>query len=196
MYMRIALRSLVGACLMLLLAACQGLPRSAEGPVSPWADLPPTELHDVLAELANAHSQKLQLGLFLSLPFMGVDEPFKDFFSKMNSQQRELQEQLRAWADAHHEDVTYHRGTDTMARAQKIMEDRQGDVIKTLNRTDRERGALIQMYTDYEFRVSMLQALLPKVRDPALKAYVEKSLKMHADGSVQLADLLKRFKPT
>lgn len=189
------LRAGAGGCLMLLLAACQTAPAPVVVQATPLADMPAAELRDVLSELANAHDQKLQLAGFLNLPLMGVDAPFKDFFSNMNTQQRELKAQLHAWADTHHVDLTYHYGTDTMGRAVKIMEDRQGGTLQTLNTVDRERNALIQMYTDYDFRVSLLQALLPKVRDPALKAYVEKSVKIHEDGSTQLAVLLKRFKP-
>ena len=32
------------------------------------------------------------------------------------------------------------------------------------------------------------------VRDPVLKAYIEKSLKIHEDGSAQVLTLLKRYK--
>jgi hypothetical protein len=193
---RTTCRTFMGACLLLSLTACQGVRRPADSTTSPWANLPAAELRNVLAELANAHAQKRQLVALLSMPFMGVDEPFKDFFSKMSTLQRELQDQLHAWADEHHVDLTYHRGTDTLAHAVKIMEDRQAKVLTVFNQTNRERSALIQMYTDYEYRVSLLQALLPAVRDPALKAYVEKSLKIHENGSAQLTELLKRFKPT
>jgi hypothetical protein len=188
-------KSACGLTLLAVLTACQTAPKPSAGKSSPYADLPPAELRDVLAELANAHGQKLQLATFLNLPFMGVDEPFKDFFSKMESQQRELNVQLRAWADARHLDLTFHYGTDSMGQAVKIMESRQGSALQTINRVDRERQALIQMYTDYEYRVSLLQALLPSVRDPALKAYVGKSLKIHEDGSALLVELLRRFKP-
>jgi hypothetical protein len=193
---RMTLPTATAMYLLLLLPACHTARPPADGTASPWADLPPAELRDLLAELSNAHAQKQHLVLLLSVPFMGVDEPFKDFFSKMNTQQRELQVQLHAWAQEHHVDLTYHRGTDTLARAEKIMEDRQAKVLTVLNQTNRERSALIQMYTDYEYRISLLQALLPAVRDPALKAYLEKSLKIHEDGSAQLTELLKRFKPT
>lgn len=189
-----------GACCVLtVLAACQGVRRQpAGGPAAPTptlADIPPAELRDVLAELANAHDQKVQLAFYISLPWKGVDVPFKDFYPKMSAQQGELAKELRAWAQDHHIDLTYHHGTDTMARAEKIMEDRQGRVIQSDNRTDLERDTLIQMYTDYEFRVSVLQALLPLVRDPGLKAYMVKSLKVHEEGSAQITELLKRFKP-
>jgi hypothetical protein len=52
----------------------------------------------------------------------------------------------------------------------------------------------MQMYNDYEWQVAELQALLPKVKDPGLKGYVQKSLKVHEDGSAEILALLKRFK--
>ena len=42
---------------------------------------------------------------------------------------------------------------------------------------------------------SNLSALLPTVRDAQLKGYIEKSLKVHEEGSGQLVELLRRFKP-
>ena len=146
--------ALAFACLAL--AACQTTPPPSAALASALATIPQAELRDLLAELNNAHSQKQQLSFLMTLPLVGADAPFKEFFTSMAAQQAALEEQLRTWADQHHIDLTYHRGTDTMARAQKIMEDRQSKLIQSERRADRTRIALIQMYTDFDFCVGML----------------------------------------
>lgn len=194
-------RSLAGCCLLLValvgaaaVGGCQLTPRQPGPEAAAYATIPPAELRDVLAGLARSHEQKMQLVFFLSLPWGGVDPAFRDLFNKMGPVQRDLNSELRTWSRAHHIDLTFKFDDDVLSKAQETMEDRQQAVIMADNRIDLTRDTLIQMWADYEWQVSVLQNLLPKVREPALKAYVQKSLKAHEAGSAELTKLLKRFK--
>jgi hypothetical protein len=146
--------------------------------------------------MARAHDQKVQLAFYVSLPWVGVDAPFRDFYTHMSDQQRDLGTQLRALAKAHNIDLTFNFSDDTPGRAQKIMEARQEKVVRGDARPDFQRDTLMQMSTDYEWQISLAQALLPKVTDPALRAYLQKSLQVHEAGSAEITALLKKFTPT
>ena len=52
----------------------------------------------------------------------------------------------------------------------------------------------MQMYMDYQWQISVLQTLMPKVRDPQLRIYLQKSLKVHQDGGAEIRKMLQRFK--
>ena len=177
----------------LLLTACQH-PIKPAGPISSDQDL-----RDTLAAMARAHDQKTQLAFYESLPWQRTAEPFHTFFVTMGKTQRELYDQLQAWAKtADHGNpmpLTYTRSDDTPGRAQKIVEARQEKLIRGDSKIDFTRDSLMQMYEDYEWQISLIQALQPRVSDPVLKAYLEKSLKVHQEGSDELMSLLKRFKP-
>jgi len=79
-------------------------------------------------------------------------------------------------------------------KARETMEGRQQKVILGDNRTDLTRDTLVQMYMDFEWQISLLQTLLPKVREPGLKAYLERSLKAHVEGGAEIGRLLKKYK--
>jgi len=165
---------------------------AAPGPAI--ADIPAAELRSVLADLARAHEQKTQLAWYVSTPLRSIDAPFKPFYAKMGQQEKDLLASLQAWAKAHNVDLTYKASGDTTGRAQKIMEDRQEKLVRGDDKTNFERDNLMQMYSDYEWQVAEVQALLPKIKDPALKTYLEKSLKIHEDGSAEILGLLKKYK--
>ena len=78
--------------------------------------------------------------------------------------------------------------------AQQILEARQEKLVRGDATPDFVRDTLMQMYDDYEWQISLIQALLPSVKDPQLKAYLQKSLQIHEAGSAQLNGLLKRYK--
>jgi len=187
-------RSLLLVVALALLTACQTPPRQPSTTTTGYATIPAPELRDLLAGMARSHDQKMKLVFYISLPWKGVDPPFSSFFNKMGTQQRDLLAELNAWSQAHNTDLTYQSTTDIMGTAQKNMEDRQQAVILGDNRTDLTRDTLLQMYMDYEFQISILQALLPKVLDKDLKTYLEHSLKIHQDGSKELTTFLKRYK--
>ena len=185
---------LLAAMAALGLGGCQVTPRVPGPEAAAYATISPMELRDILAGLARSHEQKMQLVLYLSLPWGGVDPAFRDFFNNMAPVQQGLYTELRTWARTHDIDLTFKFGDDVLSKAQETMEDRQQKVIMADNRTDLTRDTLIQMWADYEWQVSVLQNLLPTVREPGLKAYVEKSLKAHEAGSAEITKLLKRFK--
>ena len=181
-------------CVLAGLTGCHGMYRQPPPETALLAGIPPEELRDVLAGMARSHDQKVELAFYVSLPWQGVDEPFKAFYPQMRSQQADLAKELRAWAAAHDLDMSFHFSDDTDGRAVKIMEARQEKVLRADNRTDFSRDALVQMYADYEFQISLVQALLPRVHDAGLKAYLEKSLQVHTQGSAEITGLLKKFK--
>src|SRR4051794_12146196 len=76
----------------LLAAACQQ-PTKPGSPIA--AD---NDLRDTLAAMARAHDQKTQLAFYESLPWQRTAEPFHTFFVNMGKSQRELYDQLQAWA--------------------------------------------------------------------------------------------------
>ncbi len=174
------------------LPACQQIKPLPSGSVD-------SDLRGTLAALARAHEQKIQLAFYESLPWERTDEPFYSFFDSMGKTQAGLLNDLQAWAktgrDGAPVDLKFSFSDDTPGRAQKIIEARQEKLIRGDSKIDFTRDALMQMYEDYEWQISLIQSLLPRVSDPALKAYLQKSLKAHEDGSAQIIGLLRRFKP-
>jgi hypothetical protein len=191
---RASIATLIFVLVAVFAGGCQELPRQPGPEAAGYADISPAQLREVLAALARSHEQKMQLAFYVSLPWGGVDAPFRDFFSNMSTAQGQLDQEIHAWAKGHTIDLTFRFGPDVPDQAQATMEARQQKVIMGDNRTDLTRDTLVQMSMDYEWQVSLLQTLLPKVRDPGLKAYVEHSLKVHTEGSAELARQLKKFK--
>jgi len=184
--------------IMLLTAAfatgCQAVPREPPATAGAYADLPPSELREVLSGLARSHRQKTELSFYVKLPWTGVDAPFRDFYARMGTVQADLNKEMEAWAKAHDIDLTFRFSDDVPGKAQQTLEDRQQKVILADNRTDLTRDTLVQMYMDYEWQISLLQTLQPKVREAGLKAYVERSLKVHLEGKAELERMLKKYK--
>ena len=193
------MRCAIGAVRMMIVAGalaggCQAVPREPGAGAGAYADIPPAELREVLAGLARSHEQKMQLAFYVALPWTGVDEPFKDFYAHMSEVQGDLDKELHAWAKGHNMDLAFHFSEEVEDKAREMMEGRQQKVIMGDNRTDLTRDTLIQMYMDYEWQISVVQTLLPKVREPGLKAYLERSLKAHVEGGAEIARLLKKYK--
>jgi predicted outer membrane protein len=159
-----------------------------------YANMNPEDLRFLLAALARAHQQKLQLVLFTNLPLVGVEAPAKPVFEKMNAAQGELEKELTTWAKKRNVDLTFQFPSDVPSQAQKLMEGRQEKVMLSDGKVDRTRDAVINMYIDYEFQICVVEALLPKVTDPELRRYLEHSLKVHEEGSKELREVLKRYK--
>jgi hypothetical protein len=190
------------ACVLVMLggiAGCHGNPSPSAGMASATqaealAQIPDSELRDVLAGMARAHGQKIQLAWWASTPLRPVDGAFRPFFEKMGTEQKGLLADVQAWAKEHRMDLAYQFSPDTAGRALKIMEDRQEKLVRGDGKEDFQRDILMQMYNDYEWQISQIQALLPKVTDAGLRAYLEKSLKVHEEGSAEAMGLLKRYR--
>jgi Domain of unknown function (DUF4142) len=163
---------------------------TAPGAVSTLSD---ADLRDVLADLAQAHNDKIELAFWVSTPLRPVDEPFKPFFQRMGTENKELLGELTAWAKQHHVNLAYSYGKDFYGQAQKLMEERQEKQIRADDRAAFEREILLQMYTDYEWRISELETLLPMVRDAGLKDYAQKALSMYEAGDGEIAGLLRHY---
>jgi hypothetical protein len=176
-------------------AAAAGPAVSAGAPAG-LADVPGAELRDVLSELARAHEQKGMLTTWVAMPLVGppVSAGVRPFYQHMGPRQAELLKELRAFARSHGIDLAYRPATDTEGRALALMEARQEKLVRSDGAADFDRDMLMQMYNDYEWQICMLQALLPRVKDAGLRGYVEKSLKVHEEGSAEIVGLLKRFK--
>jgi hypothetical protein len=191
-------RVLFSLGLVLVAGGCQSASlaqnHAATQPRHVLADVAPAELRDILAGMSRSHGQKIELAFWVGTPLMPVTAPFKPFFSTMGTTQALLQGMLRAWAREQGVDLTYSFTRDTLGQAQKIMEDRQEKLIRADAQADFQRDILMQMYTDYEWQISQIQALLPKVSDSGLKAYLEKSLQVHEDGSKEIVRLLRDYK--
>lgn len=155
------------------------------------------DMRDTLAMLLRAHDQKTQLAFYAgnSLPMLkNVDEPFKDFFYNMGKAQGDLEKELKKWAADRHVDLTFHFTNDIGGHAQKLMEDREGDVAKKDNKVDFERDELINMYMDYEWQIALITTALPQaVHDPVLHTYLEHSLTIHQAGSKEIRSLIQKF---
>jgi hypothetical protein len=160
------------------------------------SDLSASDLHDVLSELDKNHHDRMKLAFWVSTPLRSADPAFKAFYKERGAAEKELANELEAWAKAHHVDLSYSYGTDTFGKAQKIMEDRQEKVVRADDKNDFGRDMLIDELQDYEFGISLVTALLPSVHDPALQAYLQKSLHSQEAASQQAQVFLKKFKYT
>jgi hypothetical protein len=152
------------------------------------------QLRNILADMARSHDQKTQLAFYESMPWRRASEPYHSFYVNMGKQQRELLNDLRGWADGRHVDLTFHFTPGAEGKARQILEARQEKLVRGDANPDFVRDTLMQMYDDYEWQISLIQALLPSAHDPNLKAYLQKSLQVHEDGSKQLVSLLQRFR--
>src|SRR4051812_34759366 len=138
----------IHTCILVALVAigCRQheLASAAPAPVSAnlFADIPTAELRDVLADLARAHEQKTQLAFYVSTPLRTIDPQFKPFYTKMGEQQKALLTSLQSWAKENKIDLTYHHSTNTLGRAQKIMEDRQEKLVRGDDKSNFERDNL------------------------------------------------------
>ena len=153
-----------------------------------------SELQKALAELDKGHHDKMKLAWYVTSPFKSVPPAMRPFYKDMGTGQKELATELENWAKAHHVDLTYHYGKDPMGQAQKIMEDESEKEAKSVGQEDFERDMLINMKQDYGWDASLDKSLLKRVTDPALKSYLEKSLKAHEEGLVAIRELLKKYK--
>lgn len=180
-----------------MLGACNSVargPATMPAAAGTLSELSPSDLRDLLADFGNAHHDKVQLAWWASTPLRPVDATFKPFFSEMGQRNKELLAELEAYAKARGFDLTYRYSNDLYGKAQKLMEDRQEKQIRGDDRSEFQRDILMQMYTDYEWRISQLKTFLPLVHDGALKAYVEKSLAMYEAGDREIVALLKHYK--
>jgi hypothetical protein len=184
---------------LLLVAAtfttgCQTVPRTPGPEAGAYSDISPTELRDILAGLSRSHGQKTQLVFYLTLPWVSVEPVVRPIFTNMGTVQADLDKQLQDWADSHKIDLFFRFTEDIAGQAQKKLEDEQGKIVTGDGRADLTRDALMQMYMDYQWQISVLQTLMPKVRDPQLRIYLQKSLKVHQDGGAEIRKMLQRFK--
>jgi hypothetical protein len=82
-----------------------------------YANMNPEDLRFLLAALARAHHQKLQLVLFTNLPLIGVEAPAKPVFETMNTAQGELEKELTSWAKKHNVDLAFQFPNDVPSQA-------------------------------------------------------------------------------
>ncbi len=136
----------------------------------------------------------MELAFYASLPWQGVNAPFDAFYKQMGREQKELSSEIESWAKKNHVDLTYHYSKDIPGEAQKSLEAREEKLVRDDSKADFTRDTLMQMYQDYEWQLAETQALLPHVKDPELKAYLEHNLRVHTAGSDQIIGLLRRFK--
>ncbi|HUO07228.1 MAG TPA: hypothetical protein VM008_02775 [Phycisphaerae bacterium] len=158
------------------------------------ASMSTSDLRDALVELDKGHHDKMKLAFWVSTPFKSVDPAFKPFYQNMAKQQKELAKELEDWAKAHHVNLTHRFSNEPLSQGQKIMEEDSEKRAKSENKEEFQLDMLINMRQDYGWNASLNKALLPRVTDPALKSYLEKSLKAHEDGLVEIRALLKKYK--
>jgi hypothetical protein len=177
-----------------LTTSCQTMWRAPLPEPTAYSYLSQAELRDTLAAMARSHEQKMQLVFYLTLPWINVEPVVRPVFTNMGTVQSGLDKELHDWADAHHIDLSFHFSNDIAGQAQKAMEDQQQQIVTGDGRADLTRDALIQMYMDYQWQAAVLQTLMPKIRDPQLRLYVQRSLKVHQDGGAELRAMLQRLK--
>jgi hypothetical protein len=187
--------------MLVSLAACQTMqpPSPQEGSMSATtapADGISPELRDLLAGMARSHEQKTLLAFYEGFPIAKTSGAIHAFFGNMTKLQADALKDLRDWAEAHKVNLAYRPGNDLDAKALKIMEARQEKEVRSSNNTDFARTILLQMYQDYEWQVSLIQAVKPEVKDPQLLAYLDKSEQIHQQGSAEIMGLLKKYKYT
>ena len=189
-----------GACAglaVLLLACANGGKAEGENPPRVMAaEGGGGTIQEVLPQLAKAHSDKVQLAMFVGMPFIHrVDPAVKAFAEKMGEQNKELLKDLKAYAEANKISLKFEYSADANGRAQKGMEDEQSKALQGAGGTEFELLVLVLEYSDYGWNKALVKTTLEKEKglDPALKAYLEKSLKVHEEGIREIEGLLKRF---
>jgi len=176
------------------LAACQAGPQPSTGPAATQTAID-LLTRAALAELAKGHSDKMQLGWYASSPFRHVDPAIKQFAQDMRTTQDDLHHKLKTWADAHRIDLAIHYNpADPRDIARQAMEKQQGDSLQADSNIDFQRDVIILMYMYYQNQLSLIQALIPRIHDPELKAYLEQSQRVHTAALKSLRDLLGRYK--
>ena len=70
----------------------------------------------------------------------------------------------------------------------------QGAILQADDSPDFQRHMIVLMYTDFDWQSHLVDALLPHVTDPDLRAYLEDSGRVHQEGLRQLQALLKQYK--
>ena len=151
-------------------------------------------LKEALPAFAKSHNEKIQLSSYAGSILCPIDPVFKPFYENMAVTQQALSEQLMTWAHEHNVSLRFAYPAGLRGEAQKLQEQRQEAVARGDKQVDFERDMLIDMAQDYEWQVCMIKSLQPKVSDPALKAYLAKSLEVHEAGLKEIAPLLKKYK--
>jgi hypothetical protein len=169
-------------------------PPPSPAPNGRISDLSAHDLQGVLAYLDKNHHDRMKLAFWVSTPLRSVDLAFKTFYKERGAAEKELANELESWAKSHQIDITYHYAPTTFGQAQKIMEDRQEKVVRGDGKDDFNRDMLVDELQDYEFGISLVTAVLPSVHDPALLAYLQKSLHSQEAASQQIKMLFKQFK--
>ena len=169
-------------------------PIQTPAPSGKISDLSAHDLQGVLAYLDKNHHDRMKLAFWVSTPLRSADPAFKTFYKERGAAEKELANELESWAKSHQIDITYHYAPTTFGQAQKIMEDRQEKVVRADGKDDFNRDMLVDELQDYEFGISLVTAFLPSVHDPALLAYLQKSLHSQEAASQQIKMLFKQFR--
>jgi len=179
---------------VLLLAGCQGAATTLTADVVPApTTAPDAALSAVLPELAKGHSDKGKLATYATSLLRHLDAPVEKFATDMGTEHRRLLGELQGWAKAHGYDLAFHYATDATGRARQSQEKEQGDQLLFDGGADFQRDMLVLMYNDYDWQLNLIDATLPAVHDPALKAYLEDSKKIHKAGLAQIRALLTHY---
>ncbi len=152
------------------------------------------ELREVLADMAKSHGEKTQLAWYVSTPLRGIDPQFKGFYANMGVQQKELLGELKGWAKKQNVSLTHRYSDDAYGRSLKMMEGREEAKTRVAERADFQRDMLMNMYHDYVWQVCLVEAVLPRVKDGELKAYLKKSKTVHEAGIKEIEGMLKRYR--
>lgn len=182
-------RVLLSTVLSFLLVTCH-----SETPPAPAAESPHSPaVREALAELAKGHSEKIQLAWY-ARAFRRTDPAVAAFLADMGVQQRRLAADLMAWARHTNADIRFAHTTDLSGEARRIMEAAQSRAVRNDSHEEFQRDILMLMWTDYAWQRSLIQATLKRTADPALRAYLTRSLAVHDAGVTRLRALLARYR--
>lgn len=179
---------------VLALGACQSMKAPQAQPAGSSGAID-AQVHEALTMLNRGHTQKMELAFYATTPLLrNIHPEAKAFFSRLSDVHGDLQRQLKKWAAKHKVDLTFRRGDDFAARAQKVMEDRQEKVIRSDSNADFQRDILMNMQIDHDWESSLISVILPMVQDGELRSYLQNSLRAHESAAREIRGLLEKYK--
>ena len=193
--MKITTALLVGLLLGLgALGGCDATPKIEPNTTQPALTGLDARGMFMLTDFAKGHDEKVKLGWLVGSPFKAARGEVKEFARQMQTEQGELLKDLRAWASANGVKLSFRVDqADPVAAARARLETSQGDLLMGRGKVDFQRDMLMLMWLDYHWVWKQAEELRTRVTDPALQAYLDKSIKIHAAGFQQVDELLKKY---
>lgn len=165
-----------------------------EKPATSVAAQQPSALNELLPKLATSYEDRIKLGTFAGTFLRPVDDSLKPYFSSLRERNKALLDELKPLAKKGKIDLDAKPADTLDNRARPIMEKRQEGFARAADQAAFEHDMLMHMYNDHEWMASLIEATLPGVSDPAMKAYLEKAMRLQRAIADDTKKQLRRYK--